>query len=97
METQQIQKEIEDLKRTVEEMKQTAREHAHNGYEGGRVSFADLYSTIKTITVAGDLTRTLAETPRKVSEQILIDTTTGTKKLYVYDMVGKIWRSVTIA
>jgi len=86
----QIQQEIAEIKRTLQQ-------HNHNGLNGGLVSFNDIDFTIKTVTVAGDLTNILASTPRRVSEQILIDTTTATKKLYIYDMVGKVWRSNTIA
>lgn len=91
--------EIEKLQKRIEQMESQLQIHSHNGWGGGLVSFNDLAFTIKTVDVATDLTNIIAAgaNPRKISEQIFIDTTTATKKLYIYDMVGKVWRSVAIA
>lgn len=91
------QAKIESLTREVETLKQQFQDHQHFGISDHRVNLYDLLGTIKTITIATDLTNTLNATPTRLLEQIFIDTTTATKKLYVYDMVGKVWRSVTIA
>jgi len=97
MDTENLKIEVEALKREVFELRNLLNEHRHNGIQGGLVSFNDIFDTIKTVTSSTDLTNILASTPRKISEQILIDTTTGTKKLYIYDMIGGVWRSVAIA
>lgn len=88
---------ISNMEQRVQELERQMREHFHNGVEGQQIEFANLIGRIKTITVAADLTAILAQKPRDVSNQIIIDTTTATKKLYVYDATGDVWRSVTIA
>ena len=92
-----MENNFQEIKRELDELKYAIKEHNHNGFNGGLVSFTDLIKTIRTITDATDLTNILATTPRNISEQILIDTTTATKKLYIYDMVGGVWRSTTLA
>lgn len=91
MNTEQLQKRIETLE-------QQMKEHYHNGVVGRRVDIRDTVGFIKTITLSAELANIVlsANPPRKVWEQILIDTTTGTKKLYVYDTVGHTWLSTTI-
>lgn len=81
----------------LDKLEQEMREHYHNGVVGRLINFADLFGYIKTITVAAELTAILASKPTKIPEQILIDTTTATKRLYIYDLVGDVWRKVTIA
>lgn len=88
--------EIQQLQDRVTQLERKLQEHNHNGLNGGLVRFDNIDGSIRTITVATDLTNILASTPRKISEQILIDTTTATKKLYIYDMVGGVWRSATL-
>lgn len=83
-----------------EEFKRTFLDHRHNGYDSQIVEFINLDGLFRTITDATELTRatTIADrVPSRFSDQIFIDTSTGTKKLYVYDAVGKVWRSCTIA
>ncbi len=81
----------------LEALETQMREHTHNGFYGGEVSINNLRGVIKTVTVAADLTKFLATNPLRFVDQFLIDTTTGTKKLYVYDGVGAVWRSTTIS
>lgn len=71
--------------------------HRHDGNESQAIDIVNLFGMFKTITVAADLTNTLAATPRSIYEQLFIDTTTATKKLYIYDVPGATWRSCTIA
>jgi len=80
-----------------EQFKSEVSQQTHNGVDGGLVDFRTLSGLIKTVTIAGELTNILASTPHTVTDQILIDTTTDTKKLYIYDAVGNAWRSCTIA
>lgn len=87
----------DDLTRRIELLETQMREHMHNGVMGAETSIKNIRDTIKTVTVAGELTKILAGKARKFNEQIFIDTTTATKKLYIYDTVGAVWRSVTIA
>ncbi len=86
-----------DTEQRLLKLEQEMREHYHNGVVGRLVDIRTVISFIKTVTDATELTNILASTPRKFIEQILIDTTTGTKKLYIYDNVGHVWYSVTIA
>lgn len=86
-----------DIEQRLQNLEREMKEHHHNGVVGGPVEVRDLFGVLKTITIAGDLTNALATKPGRLIDQILIDTTTATKKLYVYDSVGNVWRSVTIA
>lgn len=72
------------------------RQHIHDGNYSQRINISNLMGVFQTITDATILTNILASTPSAFFEQIIIDTTTGTKKLYIYDTVGNVWRSVTI-
>jgi hypothetical protein len=78
-------------------LEQQMREHTHNGFLGGEIDIKNIRGTFRTITVAADLTKILAAGVTRLADQIVIDTTTGTKKLYVYDTVGAVWRSCTIS
>lgn len=86
----------EELHR-LEELERQMREHAHNGFYGTEVDLRNIRNMVQTVTVAADLTKILAGKPTRFIDQFLIDTSTGTKKLYVYDGVGAVWRSTTIA
>lgn len=86
-----------DFENRINVLEQKMREHYHNGIVGRQIDIRNVLFFIKTVTSATELTNILASTPRKFTEQILIDTTTATKKLYIYDSVGHVWRSVTIS
>lgn len=92
-----LKQELENQKRAFEDFKLQVQQQVHNGVDGSLVDFNDLIGLMKTVTVAGELTNILASKPSTIRDQILIDTTTATKKLYIYDAVGNVWRSVTIA
>lgn len=92
-----MEQEIQQLRDEVQQLKDLMTQQVHNGVDGGLVDFSYLTGTIKTITSATELTNVTAFKPTNVRDQILIDTTTATKKLYIYDTVGKVWRSCTIA
>lgn len=92
-----MEQEIQQLRDEVQQLKDLMTQQVHNGVDGGLVDFSYLTGTIKTITSATELTNVTAFKPTNVRDQILIDTTTATKKLYIYDAVGKVWRSCTIA
>ena len=70
--------------------------HEHTGSLSKQIQLEDVIGLIQTVDVAADLTNKLAETPRVLYEQMFIDTTTATKKLYIYDVPGDTWYSVTI-
>jgi hypothetical protein len=86
MDKQEVQRMIDDA----------IRQHEHEGSLSKQIQIQNIFGLIKTVDTAADLTNILAETPRDFYEQILIDTSTATKKLYVYDTVGGTWYSVTI-
>lgn len=92
-----LKQQIADNKREFEDFKTMMSQQIHNGVDGGLIDFNDLTGLIKTVTVSGELTNILATAPAIVRNQILIDTTTATKKLYIYDAAGNVWRSCTIA
>lgn len=94
---QEIQQLREEMRSEIQQLKDMYTQQVHNGVDGGLVDFSYLTGSIKTITSATELTNATAFKPTNVRDQILIDTTTATKKLYIYDAVGKVWRSCTIA
>lgn len=96
-EIQLLNDKVTAMELSIARMDSEYRQQIHNGVDGGLVDFSNLSGLIKTVTVAGELTNILASVPKSVKDQILIDTTTATKKLYIYDNVGYVWRSVTIA
>lgn len=85
------------MEERIQKLEQEMREHYHNGVVGRQVDVRDLVGTLKTIIIAADLTNALASKPSRLIDQMFIDTTTATKKLYAYDSVGNVWRAVTIA
>lgn len=88
---------IEALKERVAALEVQMREHYHNGESGQEIQLARIRGLFRTITTAGALTIVLASKPRRVIDQVLIDTSTATKKLYVFDTIGAVWRSCTIS
>lgn len=94
-----MQEEINQLRNDIDSLR--AQLASHNSIvipaENNPVEFGNLFGVIKTVTAAADLTKRTNGRPNTVSDQIFIDTTTGTKKLYIYDTAGNVWRSCTIA
>ena len=72
------------------------QQHEHNGSLSKQVQLINIFGLVRTVSDATDLANIVAETPTNLYEQILIDTSTATKKLYIYDVPGNIWYSVTI-
>lgn len=91
------QTKIELLIQEVETLKQQMRDHRHFGIGDQKINLIDIVGSMRTITVAADLTKVLTSKPSNMGEQLFIDTSTATKKLYVYDLVGDVWRNATIA
>lgn len=85
--------EREEVQRMIDNAIQN---HDHEGSLSKQIQIQDLFGVIRTIDDATDLTNATNETPRDVFEQIFIDTSTATKKLYIFDTVGGTWYSVTI-
>lgn len=92
-EINQLRSDIESLKSQLESQNNIVIPTNNNSV----TEFNSIFGTVRTITVAAELTKRTAGKPDNISDQILIDTTTATKKLYIYDTIGKVWRSCTIA
>lgn len=92
-----LRQDYDALKREITLLQELLLSQTHNGGDGALVDFNNLTGLIKTISVAGELTNATAAKPTTVRDQLFIDTSTATKKLYIYDAVGKVWYSVTIA
>lgn len=73
------------------------RSQIHDGNYSQRVNLFDLFGLFQTITDATSLTNALATAPQNVYQQVFIDTSTATKRLYIYDTVGNVWYKVTIS
>jgi|TARA_R100001530_G_scaffold100538_1_gene69905 hypothetical protein len=85
--------EEKEVKRMIDE---AIRQHEHEGSLSKQIQIENIFGLIKTIDDTTDLANVVAETPRDLYEQIFIDTSTATKKLYIFDTVGSTWYSVTI-
>lgn len=92
-----MEEEIAQLREQIASLERRFHEHQHLGPDAPQIKNVNIVGTIKVVTVSANLTAILAGKPRTFFDQILIDTTTSTKKLYVYDSVGNAWRSCTIA
>ncbi len=93
----QLRSELVAMTQKLDVLSNELKQQTHNGTDGGQVDFNNLTGVIKTVISSAELTNLLASKPATVRDQILIDTTTATKKLYLYDAVGNVWRSCTIA
>ena len=71
--------------------------HNHDGLNSDQINFFSLLGFLPTYTDSTTVTNVKAAAPNSVAQQIFIDTSTGTKKLYIYDTVGKAWLSCTIS
>ena len=80
----------------IQILEEQLKEHKHEGIVGRQIDLPDLFGLLRTVTVAADLTAITAQPAKNIYEQIFIDTTTATKKLYVFDAPGNVWRSVAI-
>lgn len=94
---EELQQLIQDLSNRIQFLEEQIKTHAHNGVIGGQINIQETFGLLKTVTVAGELTNITALPAKTLHEQIFIDTTTATKKLYIFDAPGNVWRSVTIA
>lgn len=87
-------------KQEFEAFKASITQQSHNGYDGARVNLIDLIGFIPTITDSTEFTRATTVTsrvPSTIYGQLFIYNNAGTYKLYIYDVAGKVWKSVTIA
>jgi len=93
---EELKAEVEQIKRQLEEMAQQQSQKPLLSEEQF-LDVKNITSLFKTITSATELTNATAIGANTIYEQLFIDTTTATKKLYIYDEAGKLWRSCTIA
>ena len=90
--------EIERLKiEKISVLESQLKEHQHDGIIGAQINVRNIFDLLRTITDATELTNVTAQPAKNIYEQMFIDTSTATKKLYVFDATGNVWRSVTIA
>ena len=85
--------EEKEIKRIIDK---SIQEYNMKRNDYNLVQLQDIFGMVRTIDDATDLANIVAETPQNFYEQLLIDTSTATKKLYIYDTVGSVWYSVTI-
>lgn len=82
-----------------EDFKNEIRRQEHNGYDGGLIELRNLlglFSSTSDATEFSRLTDTTARVPSRFGEQLFIYNNAGTYKLYIYEPVAKVWKSVTI-
>lgn len=94
---EELQKQIQELKDRMDRLESKPLQS-----EEVFVDIENIRFPIQTISVAADLTAKLASKPNNFYEQIVIDCSTATKKLYIYEMDSSTnpptgtWRSCTI-
>ena len=83
-----------------EQLRSQVRQQQYGGFDGQHVDIQYLLGFFKTTSDSIEFNRitdTTARVPSNISEQVFIYNNGGTFKLYVYDSIGKVWKSVTIA
>jgi hypothetical protein len=99
-EVAQMRQEMGNLEQKVALYENMLKSQSHNGYDGEQIRLENIIGLFRTISDSTEFTRatTVADrVPSSFSEQIFIYNNAGTYKLYCYDSVGKVWKSVTIA
>ena len=82
---QGLQKQIDDLQNQLE-----ALQTQSNNFDSARVNLFDIFGTFQTVTVAPTLV------PSTPYDQLVVAHISSTWYLYVYDMVGAVWKKVTL-
>lgn len=88
-------KNYTEIIRRLDIAERTLREHYHNGIEGGEIQLERIQGLFRTISTNAGVVTQRATKPRRVIDQIFIDTTTP-KKLHIYDMIGANWYSTAL-
>lgn len=94
---EELQRQINELGAKVDSIQNPLSNIVTPSIATDQADIKNIVGMFRTITDATELSNATARQANTVYEQIFIDTTTATKKLYIYDYVGKVWRSCTIA
>ena len=93
----EFQNQIDELKNKIADLEFQIKDHQHEGNIGREINLINIFDLLRTITDATELTNVTGQPATRLYEQMFIDTSTATKKLYIFDATGNVWRSVTIA
>lgn len=93
------------MRSDIDNLKRDLKEQRHDGSDGNLVDFKSLSGIIKTVQYSTATTTNLdnatsaVNVPKSIRDQIFIayNTTGPAYKLYVYDSISRVWKSVTIA
>jgi hypothetical protein len=91
------QQQLDDMQSQIDNLTRIMQSHNHGDSYSQRISLYDITNTIQSSSTSAETTARTSNAPSRIYEQIFIDTSTATKKLYIYDAIGHIWYSVTIA
>lgn len=92
-----MQNIISTLTERVQQLESSLALHNHDGIMSQQIQIDDIAGYIQTASTATELSNRTATAPQNAQQQIFIDTSTATKRLYIYDTVGSVWYKVTIA
>lgn len=83
-----LQTQIDQINRTLTEINQKLITP---------IDVTDIYGLLFTSSTALETANRVAGKPTALTDQLFIDTSTATKRLYIYDATGNVWYKVTIA
>jgi len=100
---QELQNKLRELENQFDNLSLQLQSHTHDGVSSQQVQIDDIAGRLLTITTAPGKTAKLTSIPKSISEQIFIDVSTATKKLYIWSVANSstlpatsAWYSVTI-
>lgn len=94
---EELNLKITQLESEISNLRNELQAHTHDGVMSQQVQIDDVAGFITTVSSATELANRIAGKPLSVIGQMFIDTSTATKRLYIYDAAGNVWYSVTIA
>lgn len=92
----QIKLKFDEIYRAIDDLKSLMQSHPHDGVLSQQIQLDDLAGLIDTVTSATELSNRTGGKPQNLTSQIFMDTSTATKRLYIYDANGNTWYKTTI-
>lgn len=87
---------LDEIERSIDDLRNQIQSHPHDGVLSQQIQLDDIAGLINTVTSATELSNRTAGKPQNFANQIFIDTSTATKRLYIYDTNGNTWYKTTI-
>lgn len=91
------QEDFDALQQQVNTLSLFLDSHNHDGVMSEKINMFDVSGMFQTSITATETAQRLAASPVDVFQQVFIDTSTATKKLYIYNARAAAWLSCTIS